>query len=120
MWSIVKNIINRNKEKYINRRFKLSDGSITNDKKLIDNKFNDFFINVGPNLANRIERQNKNPEQFMKAKVTHSLYLEPVTEQEIHQLVSSLKKIISRIWQFECFNSSTRPLWDLPCPYIHM
>ena len=28
----------------------------------------------------------------MKAKVTYSLYLEPVTEQEIHQLVSSLKK----------------------------
>ena len=92
MWSIIKNIINRNKEKYTNRRFKLSDGSITNDKKLISNKFNDFFINVGPTLANRIERQNKNPEQFMKAKVTYSLYLEPVTEQEIHQLVSSLKK----------------------------
>ena len=27
MWSILKKIINRNKEKYINRRFKLSDGS---------------------------------------------------------------------------------------------
>ena len=91
MWSIIKNINNRNKEKYTNRRFKLSDGSITNDKKFISNKFNDF-INVGPTLANRIERQDKNPEQFMKAKVTYSLYLEPVTEQEIHQLVSSLKK----------------------------
>ena len=59
MWSIPKNIINRNKEKYIKRRFKLSDGSITNDKKLISNNFNDFFINVGPNVANCIERQNK-------------------------------------------------------------
>ena len=91
MWSIIKNIINRNKRKYINRKFKLSDGSITKDKQLISDKSNDFFINVGPNLAKRIEKQNKNPEQFMKAKVTFSLYLEPVTEQEIHKIVSSLK-----------------------------
>ena len=66
MWSIIKNIINRNKRKYFNRRFKLSDGSITNDKQLISDKFNDFFINVGPNLVKRIEKQNNNPEQFMK------------------------------------------------------
>ena len=92
MWSIIKNIINRNKKKYINKKFKLSDGSITNDKQLISDKFNDFFINVGPNLAKCIEKQNRNPEQFMKAKVTFSLYLEPATEQEIHKLVSSLKK----------------------------
>ena len=89
MWSIIKNIINRKKRKYINRKFKLSDGSITKDKQLISDKFNDFFINVGPNLAKRIEKQNKNPEQFMKAKITFSLYLEPVTEQEIHKIVSS-------------------------------
>ena len=91
MWSIIKNIINHNKRKYTNRRFKLSDGSITNDKQLISDKFNDFFINVGPNLAKRIEKQHENPEPFMKAKVTFSLYLEPVTEQEIYKIVSSLK-----------------------------
>ena len=51
MWSIIKNIINRNKRKYINRRFKLSDGSKTNDKQLISDKFNDSFINVGPNTT---------------------------------------------------------------------
>ena len=90
MWSIIKNIIKCNKRKYINRRLELSDGSITNDKQLISDKFNDFFIIAGPNLAKRIEKQNKNPEQFMKAKVIFSLYLEPVTEQEIHKMVSSL------------------------------
>ena len=56
IWSIIKNIINRNKRKYINRKFKLSDGSITKDKQLISDKFKDFFINVGPNLAKRIEK----------------------------------------------------------------
>ena len=91
MWSIIKNMIIHNKRKYINRRFKLSDGSITNDKQLICGKCNDFFVNVRPNLAKRIEKQNKNPEQFMKAKLTLSLYLEPVTEQEIYKIVSSLK-----------------------------
>ena len=43
-------------KKYINRRFKLSDGSITNDKQLTSDKYNDFLNNVGQNLANRIEK----------------------------------------------------------------
>ena len=59
---------------------------------MISDKFNDLFINVGPNLAKCIEKQNRNLEQFMKAKVTFSLYLEPATEKEIYKLVSSLKK----------------------------
>ena len=85
-------VINPNKEKYINRRFKVSDGSITHDKKIISDKFYDFVINARPNLANRTERQHKSTEQFMKANVIYSLYMEPVTEQEIHKLVSRLKK----------------------------
>ena len=33
---------------------KWSDGAVVTDLKLVANKFNDFFVNVGPNLAREI------------------------------------------------------------------
>ena len=53
--------------------------------------FNDFFINVGPSLSKKIPNQNCSPDQFIKMKAVYSLYLEPVTESEIRELVTSLK-----------------------------
>ena len=37
----------------------LSDGSVTDDKQAVAEKFNDFFVNVGPNLAKKIPEQKK-------------------------------------------------------------
>ena len=52
-WKIMKDIINKNKNKLVHSKFKLSDGTYTSDGAIVSNKFNDFFINVGPNLANK-------------------------------------------------------------------
>ena len=35
----------------IHIKFKLSDGSFTMDGTTVSNKFNEFFTNIGPNLA---------------------------------------------------------------------
>ena len=91
LWSIIKNIINRNKKNKFQEKFKLNDGSYTTDMKIICEKFNDFFINVGPSLSKKIPNRNCSPDQFIKMKAVYSLYLEPVTESEIRELVTSLK-----------------------------
>ena len=36
----------------VNSKFKLNDGTTTDNKNLISNKFNEFFLNIGPNLVN--------------------------------------------------------------------
>ena len=57
-WSIIKTIINKNKGDQIKQtEFMLSDGSVTDDKEAVAEKFNDFFVNVGPNLAKKIPEQ---------------------------------------------------------------
>ena len=38
----------------------LSDGSVTDDKQAVAEKFNDFFVNLGPNLAKKVPEQNQN------------------------------------------------------------
>ena len=53
-WRIMKDIISKNKTSSSCSRFYINDVvTITNDKKVIAEKFNSFFINVGPNLAKK-------------------------------------------------------------------
>ena len=90
-WSILKNIIGKHKQKDIQKVFRLNDGSTTDNKKIISDKFNDFFINVGPTLANAIPKINKTPLYCMKNKILESMYVEPVTLDEVTKLLENLK-----------------------------
>ena len=64
---------------------------ITSDNEIISNKFNDFFINIGPTLAKSIPRVNKSPLSYLGNRLTESIYLAQVSENEIGQLIKSLK-----------------------------
>ena len=66
-WKIIKGVINSNRKVKVNERFKLYDGSVTSDSKLISNKFNELFVNVRPALANKIPQQDTPPEQYLKS-----------------------------------------------------
>ena len=69
----------------------LNDGSITDDKRVISESFNIFFINIGPILAKSIPITKKSPINSMGVRVTESLYLKPVTCEEINNILVSLK-----------------------------
>ena len=90
-WVVIKSIINKNKKPHIQGRFKIGENLITSDKELISNKFNDFFINIGPTLAKSIPCVNKSPLSYLGNRLTESIYLAPVSENEIGQLIKSLK-----------------------------
>ena len=61
------------------------------DNELIRNKFNDFFINIGPTLAKLIPHVNKSPFSYLGSRLTESIYLAPGSENEIGQLIKSLQ-----------------------------
>ena len=90
-WVVIKSIINKNKKPHIQGRFKIGENLITSDKELISNKFNDFFINIAPTLAKSIPCVNKSPLSYLGNRLTESIYLAPVSENEIGQLIKSLK-----------------------------
>ena len=83
-WDIIKQVINRNKRKPIQEKFKLSNGDITSDKSIVYNHFNNFFVNVGPQLAANIENQNKIPESYLKNRQLNTMMLAPVTPEEVN------------------------------------
>ena len=61
------------------------------DKNVIADQFNNFFINIGPNLASKIPKSSKTYKDFLPPTNLNSIYLEPVTEVEIKKITKSLK-----------------------------
>ena len=90
-WGIIKDIINKNKDPVRQTKFKLSNGSTTTDKMSISEHFNDFFIKFGPNLAKLIPHVKKVPMAYMGDAVQDTIFLDPVTFDEISTIVSNLK-----------------------------
>ena len=91
-WSIIKTIINKNKSDQNKQiKFMLSDGSVTDDKQMVAEKFNEFFVNVGPNLAKKIPEQKQNPLDFLKNMISNTIYLSPVTPSEVISIMGSCK-----------------------------
>ena len=90
-WAILKGIINQNKYKQTQSRFKLSDGQITADKQIISEKFNDFFVSIGSNLAHKIPNQAQSPLSYHGNRLSNTIFLEPVSEEEVYSIVTNLK-----------------------------
>ena len=59
-WQVIKMIINKRKCSPTCSKFNYN-GSVIEDGNIIANKFNDFFINVGPSLAKKNTMNYKEP-----------------------------------------------------------
>ena len=89
-WNIIKNVISKNKHSKLTTEFKISDSKTITDKKEISNRFNNYFVNVGLSLANKIPTTAKNYRDFLPPNNTQSMYIEPVTSDEIKQIIKNL------------------------------
>ena len=84
----MESIVNKNKSKQHQSKLKLNDGSITTNKLEIFEKFNNFFIGVGPTLANETPKQSQSHESFMTAQLFNSLYLSNVSDEEVIHIIN--------------------------------
>ena len=90
-WRIMKYIISKNKTSSSCSIFYINDGvNITNDKKVIVEKFNSFFVNVGPNLAQKIPPNAQSPTASMIRNI-NSMAVLPVNESDVIDIIKNLK-----------------------------
>ena len=90
-WETMKEIIGKSKVFHQNlpNNLKINKKSIT-DKKIIANKLNEFFINIGSNLAAKIPPSNMNFDSYLPHVCT--IFAEKsVTEEELKRAFFSLK-----------------------------
>ena len=57
----------------------------------VANNFNDYFINVGPNLACKMQSSHHKPTDFLGNSIFNTLFFTPTTPEEILNLKSIIK-----------------------------
>jgi hypothetical protein len=88
-WSVIKDVINKKTRSELVNSFMVNDEIIT-EKKAIADGFNDFFVNIGPNLAKQIPENNKDPLEYIRKDIANSMYMHDVEADEIKKVISSL------------------------------
>ncbi len=73
----------------MNYSFKYNN-SIINDSTTIANKFNDYFVNVGLNLAKKIPIIDTTPTSYLKGNYNYSFFINPVVEQDVVDIIKTL------------------------------
>ena len=84
-------LIGRGKQKSIQCEYIVDKGQEVHNGKCIANAFNDFYINVGPTLADKIDcsNVNHNYSDFLKdVKCEKSMFVAPTCEEEVLNIVS--------------------------------
>ena len=90
-WKIINGLINKKTKGTTYPTELRSNGNTITGNKNIANCFNHFFVNIGPSLANKIPRSNNVLTRYLSDKVNDTLFLKPVTKEQIINLVKNIK-----------------------------
>lgn len=82
VWKILNSIINKKKSCPVEFDF-MFNGQSTTDPKIIVKEFNDFFVNIGPNLANKINNSNVDFSSYLRNPQADTFFLFPTDRNEI-------------------------------------
>lgn len=84
----LKEVINTKRKKTYNKL--LVNNELTDDKNLIANGFNNFFINVGQNLSKSIPKTSICPITYLKGNFVNSIFLREIDENELINIIHKL------------------------------
>ena len=88
-WKVINEALNTKKDTNFPQHI-IEEGRKIEDPTEIAELFNDFFVNIGPNLAKDIPNTDKDFHIFLKNRNSQSLFFEPVIEEEIKDIVNNL------------------------------
>jgi len=91
-WLTIKTIMNKTKSKKdFPKYFMINNVEISNPKQIADS-FNEYFVNIGVNLASRIDIPiNKTFKDYLKHPTQTKLIFKTIDEKEIKKLIENLK-----------------------------
>ena len=86
-WKVLRSVLNQN-EKNKNPSTFVVDGETINDPATISNKFNNYFVEIGPKLTKNLN-SSINPLSYLNNN-TNSIFFPEISENEILRTVNSL------------------------------
>ena len=90
LWTGIKSTVKIKQTSIVQILQLYQNGEFIKDQKSIANVFYNFFGNIGKNIDNDIPYCGTSPKHFLKNHVSNSVYLEPVTDNEITSIIESL------------------------------
>ena len=90
LWTGIKSIVKVKQKSIVQISQLYHNGEFIKDPKSIANVFNNFFVNVGQNIGKHILYCGTSPKCYLKNCVCNSVYLEPVTDNEIMSIIESM------------------------------
>lgn len=91
MWQTMKTLMGKVHNKNSLTDNFLIDGQMTNDPNVISNSFCKYFTNISNNLAQSIPKSNKSFLDYMDNHIPNSIYMSPITPEEIVKISLTLK-----------------------------
>ncbi len=90
LWCGVKEIINTQAKKR-NEGISLNiNGKVESDNKTVANSFNKYFTTIAQKLIDKLGPSTKNFKDYLTSPNPHSFFLEPVTPQEVNDIIANL------------------------------
>ena len=91
-WGVLNDLLGNNRKKPLPDCFNIN-GSVITDPQQIADGLNDYFVNIGPNLASNIPSTSTNFSDFLITvhSPMHSLFLSPTNVEEVADVCSSFK-----------------------------
>ncbi len=123
VWKTLNELLNKPKKNIkISQTFvETCSSNIIDDPLKIANHFNDYFINVGPNLANKIKQNdNNNFEKYLKGRCKSSFFLNPITENELEVELKNMKSNKSCGYDGICTNIVKLIATEISKPLAHI
>ena len=89
-WKVIKEVINKNKANFTTQQFLINE-TVEKDPSKIAESFNEYFVGIGPKLAEQIPPTAADPAANIEHRIRDSIFLEPTDDAEVSTLISSLK-----------------------------
>ena len=92
-WKILNEVINKRKNKPTYPEYFIKNNKRISKKEDIANGFNNFFTNVGPNLAKNIPlpKNDTTIYDYIEENIEHTMFLSPIDDLDIIRTVQNCK-----------------------------
>ncbi len=90
-WRTINSIIGRNYKTKQQSSFKMNEEEIT-DPNIISNAFNNFFVNIGPQLASKIHHSGKDFFDYLNRPHETCMFFKPIVPEEILKIIGKFNQ----------------------------
>ena len=89
-WKVINELAGKKQStRLLPSSFKVENNEV-NDTRLIANQFNEFFVNVGPNLAKKFSNVTDGFRKYLKGDYLDSMFLHDTTTDEVNRIIEKL------------------------------